>query len=249
MLRFGLSFYPKGRWGHPFVSRQLVRYRIELPGYPILSDGKADNQRLGILMFDYVGGNDSEQIAKTSPFEVCGCWRCCKRIIRIIPKFSFHWDLGRICSFCNGQFWVFNSLYVFCMWKWVETVNMPWHGLLPHSFNCDPPAAQGTTPCPLREGPSPNVLMPIKVGCMTPTLCFPILYSNSKHMDGNHMKPLSIMHEVFHVLQAWIVTVKPRQKLRSMMQTFNQGFRGLNCGRNWKLKAFIVVCTAKDSVY
>lgn len=62
------------------------------------------------------------------------------------------------------------------MWKWVETVNMPWHGLLPHSFNCDPPAAQGTTPCPSREGPSPNVLMPIKVGCMTSTSCFPIYY-------------------------------------------------------------------------
>ena len=41
----GGSETPFGSVAHSVVGP--LRYRIELPGYPILSDGKADNQPLG----------------------------------------------------------------------------------------------------------------------------------------------------------------------------------------------------------
>ena len=64
----------------------------------------------------------ASKLLKPHP-KVCGCWICCKIIICINPKFSFHSDLGMTFSSCDGTFVFFNGSYVFS----INDVKMGWN--------------------------------------------------------------------------------------------------------------------------
>lgn len=129
---------PKRRWGHPFVPSWwgIGLSYLAIPSWVMERQTIRD---LACRCLPIFGGNDSEPIAIKPHLSKYGAVDDVVRESSVSSRSSVFIDSWEGCV--HSVMDSFGFAMASIMWKWVETVNMPWHGLLPHSFNCDPLAA------------------------------------------------------------------------------------------------------------